>query len=347
MRRITHRTPQLLTILLLALMLAACGGGGDSISGPQRDLESIVDLEAERESRRLEEEQEQSRIEAAEAERLRLEAEAAEAERLELEAQATEANESTSGPETEAESDTEREEVPNPYNIPSEWVWHDGRFIPLEDVPVEEKHPAAPASSVYLSWDYHSRPNLHDFGSWADESPLHRDLGHAEFGVGMRDGEYVPWMRGGLSETSLYANDEVRRTYDEYGYWTAEYNDFRWNGLLVGFTPDGESVAGNATLSDFDFGGYSHRGIGPERRHGWDPGKAYLHFTELAYDDGTTWGDGDLEYEVGIGKTFGGGATAHDNSFSHPFRRELYRIVTSGKTAPVLAGRSASTLPAP
>ena len=221
----------------------------------------------------------------------------------------------------EVEPNTEVEETPNPYNIPSEWVWHDGRFIPLEDVPVEEEEPVAPASSVYLAWDYHSVPNLHDFGSWADESPLHRDLGHAEFGVNMRDGEYIPWMRGDLPETSLYANDEVRRTYDQYGYWTAEYSDLRWEGVLVGFTPEGKSVAGKAALSDFDFGGYEHRGIGPEQEYGWDPGKAYLSFTELSYDDDVTWGDGNLEYEVGIGRTFGGGSTAHDNSFSHPFRR--------------------------
>ena len=96
--------------------------------------------------------------------------------------------------------------MPNPYNIPSEWVWHDGRFIPLEDVPVQEEEPVAPASSVYLAWDYHSVPNLHDLGDWASESPLHVNLGHAEFGVNMRDGEYIPWMRGDLPETSLYAN---------------------------------------------------------------------------------------------------------------------------------------------
>ncbi len=111
------------------------------------------------------------------------------------------------------------------------------------------------------------------------------------------------------------------RTYDEYGYWTAEYSDLRWEGVLVGFTPDGESVAGKATLSDFDFGGRRHRGKGPNGPKHWDPGKAYLTFTELAYDNGGIWRDGDLEYEVGIGVTFGDNTTVLNHSFSHPFRR--------------------------
>ena len=177
--------------------------------------------------------------------------------------------------------------------------------------------------SVYLAWDYHESPRWQRFGAWQDTTQdALVELSHATFGVVLHEGEYVPWMRGELPEESLYANmDVVQRTYDEYGYWTIEWSDFRWRGSLVGYTPNGQSVTGNATLSDFDFGGRRHRGIGPNGRRGWDPGKAYLTFTDLAYEGGEIWGDGDLEYEVGIGRTFAGGGTLHDNSFSHPFRR--------------------------
>lgn len=284
--------------LLLTLMLTACGGGGDDTPGPRQDLQALEDALA-----------------TSEAEQRRIAAELAEAERERQRLQ-DEANQSTPEPETEAETET-----PNPYNIPSEWVWHNGQFIPLDQVPVEEEQPVAPASSVYLAWDYHSRPNLQDFGNWTDDSFVHVNVGHVEFGVGMLDGQHTPWMRGELPETSLYANDEVRRTYDEYGYWTSAYSDLRWQGSLVGVTPGGQSVSGTATLSDFDFGGYKHRGIGPEKRHGWDPGKAYLTFTNLAFSDGATWGDGDLEYEVGIGNTFGDNTSILNHTFSHPFRR--------------------------
>lgn len=303
--RIPHTVLSFLALLLLITILTACGGGDDT-PGPRHDLQAVRDAlaEAEAEQRRIEEELAQS-----EQERQRLQ---------------DEADNPMTDPDPQPEPDPQdEEEVPNPYNIPAEWVWHNGQFIPADQVPVEEDN-TIPASSIYLAWDYHSRPSPHDFGNWAAESTLHVDLGHVEFGIGVRDGEYVPWMRGELPIKSLYANQsQVRRTYDEYGYWTSEYSDLRWEGSLVGLTPDGQSVRGNATLSDFDFTGHKHRGIGngADSRWGWDPGKAYLSFTELAYEDGSVWGDGDLEYEVGIGNTFGDNTTILNHSFSHPFRR--------------------------
>ena len=290
--------PFYLSLLLsLALLIAGCGGGGDT-TGPSQDLRSLQDALAESEA-------EQRRIAAAlaEAERRRQQAEA-EQQRLQ-----DEANQPTPEPETE-------EETPNPYNIPSEWVWHEGRFIPLEDVPVVVPEPEPLASEVYLSWGYHASPSLTDFGPWADTLPQALvELSHATFGVVQHGGKYVAWMKDTLPDTSLYVNDEVRRTYDEYGYWTTEYSDLRWRGTLVGYTPSGQFVSGDATLSDFDFSGTRHRG------GGWDPGKAYLAFTNLAYDNGSVWGDGDLEYEVGLGSTFAGGPNLHNSSFSHPFNK--------------------------
>ena len=251
----TSRIALSFLIPLFTLSLAACGGGGDT-TGPSQDLHSLQDALAESEA-------EQRRLAAAlaEAERRQRQAEA-EQQRLQ-----DEANQPTPEPETE-------EETPNPYNIPSEWVWHEGRFIPLDQVPVVVPDPEPLASEVYLSWGYHASPTLTDFGPWADTLPQALvELSHATFGVVQHGGEYVAWMKGALPDTSLYANDEVRRTYDEYGYWTTAYSDLRWRGTLVGYTPDGQFVSGNATLSDFDFSGTQHRG------GGWDPGKAYLAFT--------------------------------------------------------------------
>ena len=305
--------PHIFSILMTSLMLtlAACGGGDEeSTANPVPDEPAIEELQAEVERLRQE-------AEAAEAERLRLEA-LAELERLRREA---ENNEPTS--ETDTDTDTEDEEVHNPYDIPTEWVWHDGKFIPLEDVPVEPVVPQFSYLDAYLPWGYHEFPAWEMFDAWQDtENTALLELAHTMFGVVLHEGEYIPWMRGEVPEGSLYSNSShVQRTYDEYGYWTIERSESRWRGFIMGLTPDGELVTGSATLSDFDFGGYSHRGIGSSRRGGWDPGKAYLVLTDLAYEDGDVWGDGELEYEVKLGVTLAHGGSLLDNSFSHPFRR--------------------------
>ena len=296
----TSRIALSFLIPLFTLSLAACGGGGGDTTGPSQDLQALQDALAESEA-------EQRRIAAALAE--------AEAERQRLQEEAESQPDPTTEPTPQPEPETDAGGVPRIGNIPSEWVWHEGRFIPLDQVPVEEPEPAPLASEVYLSWGYHASPSLTDFGPWADTLPQALvELSHATFGVVQHGGKYVAWMKGTLPDTSLYVNDEVRRTYDEYGYWTTSYSDLRWRGTLVGYTPSGQFVSGDATLSDFDFSGTQHRG------GGWDPGKAYLAFTNLAYDNGSVWGDGDLEYEVKLGSTFNGGPNLHNSSFSHPFR---------------------------
>lgn len=292
------RTPCFLLSILLAFILTACGGGGDN--GPDQDLSAILnDLEAD--NQRL-----QNQLAQAEQERQRREAEANQPQ-----------------PEPETDVDTEADEVWNPQGIVDEpWVWHDGRFIPLSQVPVEEAQPEAAGWDVYLPWGYHERPSIETFGPWDDTTTVRGDLSHATFGVTLRDGAYVPWMQGKLSEHNLYANDHVQRTYDEYGYFTFEWSDFRWRGFLIGFTPEGQPVTGNATLSDFFFFYDGTNYDGDSRpRGGWKPGTGYLAFTELAYEDGSMWGDGDLEYEVALGLTLAHSNTPLEQSFSHPYRR--------------------------
>ena len=53
---------------------------------------------------------------------------------------------------------------------------------------------------------------------------------------------------------SLYSgNSKVRFETDEYGYREYTWRDARWKGRLVGFIPQGQTVTGSATLSDFNF----------------------------------------------------------------------------------------------
>ena len=271
------------TAILLTLLVLGCGGqdGGPS---PSADVQSMRDLLA---------------IYEAQNQRLR--------ERIDqAERQAT---------ETEPEEEEVFEQIP--IGMTEDWVWHDGRFVPISQVPVEEPQPQAPEGHVYTNWRDHDSPELHDLTDWIVDGPR-VELTHVTFGIiDAQRGAYTPWMRGELPENSLYVNNNhVRAKFDEFGYLTVEYSDVRWRGSFVGLTPAGRSVTGNVTLSDFDFSGTNHRGS-----MRWDPGKAYLALTDMVHEDGTTWGDGDLEYEVGIGKTFSGNTRLHDNSFSHPFRK--------------------------
>ena len=272
-------------------VLAGCGGGED-VGDPQRTVDIMSPTEADKQPT-------EEALRQAELDRLQRQADRealaekerqAEAERLRLEAEAAEAERLR----LEAEAQRQR----------------------------QEKVARIERESVYLPWDHHGVPEFQRFAAWADDSVGARiELAGVTFGVTLHEGEVVPWMRGELPEGSLYVNNsEIRRVYDEFGYWTIESSDFRWRGSLVGFTPEGGSVTGSVTLSDFDFGGRNHRGIGPNRKAGWDPGKGYLLFTQLAYDDGSMWGDGDLEYEVKLGVTLAHGGSLLDNSFSHPFR---------------------------
>ena len=299
--RTPRSTPPLYLTLILPLVIAACGGGGDD--DMQRALDDLLlaDIAAEQALDQAEFEATQREIEERHNNRPRAQPheydrpetpeQRAERERQEAEAERLRLEE-------EAEYERRRQEA----------IAENERLLQEALARGEERA----RQGAYLPWGYHEAPEFQMFGAW-QETPPNAQIsllgGSVKAGVVFHNGEYVPWMRGQLTGGSLYSgNSNVRFEVDEYGYREYTFRDARWNGSLVGVTPEGQAVTGNATLSDFDFG--------PP-----DAGTAHLAFTGLTYADGTTWGDGDLQYQVGVGKTFGGHGHTLDSSFSHPFRQ--------------------------
>ena len=122
-------------------------------------------------------------------------------------------------------------------------------------------------------------------GPWEDTSfHLRGDLefagGEAAFGVALRNGLARPWASGPAPLAALENN-------------SALFGTVSWNGALLGLTPSAETVAGQARLAvelstldgRLDFTGLERWGVetAPEEA-----------------GSGTAWGDGDLEYAVGI-----------------------------------------------
>ncbi len=118
-----------------------------------------------------------------------------------------------------------------------------------------------------------------DLGPWEDES-LHvrADLGDLTFGASLRNGLVRPWALGPRPGIDLADNAELT-------------GSASWSGRLLGLTPSGEPVAGAAGLI-VDLASLS----------------GDLDFTSLEFwagapgatGTGTTWGDGDLNYDVTI-----------------------------------------------
>ncbi len=114
-----------------------------------------------------------------------------------------------------------------------------------------------------------------NLGPW-DETSLHGrgDLGipggEVSFGAAFRNGLAQPWASGPEPPMDLAQNPELSGT-------------ATWSGALLGITPSGQVVAGDAglavDLADLD---------------------GQLDFTNLEYDGGAMWGDGDLGYSVEV-----------------------------------------------
>ena len=127
---------------------------------------------------------------------------------------------------------------------------------------------------------------LTDFGPWESTSWHVSGNGqHASFGVAWRNGYGEPWAHGYLPDSDLADNSDLQGT-------------TIWSGVLLGFTPDAATVAGNAVvgvnLADLtgraDFTGLESW---PDSTAPSDPGT------------GATWGDGDLAYSILVtGNTF-------------------------------------------
>lgn len=119
-----------------------------------------------------------------------------------------------------------------------------------------------------------------DLGPWSGTSEhLFVSNEHGAFGVARRNGYVEPWAHGAVPATDLAANRRLS-------------GSATWDGVLVGFTPEAERVAGTAGIAVnlVNMGGTAA-------------------FTDLAtIGDGgslTQWSDGDLRYTIAVrGNTF-------------------------------------------
>ncbi len=112
-------------------------------------------------------------------------------------------------------------------------------------------------------------------GPWGDTSFHMRgdlDIGSEElaFGVAFRNGLAQPWAFGPKPASVLYDNPSLS-------------GSVTWNGVMIGITPAGRGVLGDARLSiDMeDFLGH-------------------LELTAMQFEGDGTWGDGDLRYAIRV-----------------------------------------------
>ena len=141
------------------------------------------------------------------------------------------------------------------------------------------------------------RISAENLGSWDEESfHVRGDLvipgGEVSFGVAFRNGLAQPWASGPEPPMDLAQNGGLSGT-------------AAWSGALLGITPSGQVVVGDSHLAvDLaDLGGQ-------------------LDFTDMQFDDGDRWGDGDLDYSVEVrGNAFfqtGGDAGVVTGAFFGP-----------------------------
>ncbi len=124
-----------------------------------------------------------------------------------------------------------------------------------------------------------------ELGDWSDTSThLAGRAGAAAFGAAHRNGFVRPWAGGPSPRTNL-ADSPLS-------------GNVAWNGELLGFTPAGAPVAGDATIAVelSTLGGTASFESLETWTAGAPPG---------APGTGTMWGDGDLDYAIAVrGNTF-------------------------------------------
>ena len=125
-----------------------------------------------------------------------------------------------------------------------------------------------------------------DFGSWESTSlHVHGNSAHAGFGVALRNGYAEPWAYGYLPTQDLADNPDLSGT-------------ATWIGTLVGLSPNGATVAGDASVG-VNLGtmaGLADFTNLETWRAGTAPGEV---------GSGTEWLDGDLGYTIAVrGNTF-------------------------------------------
>lgn len=123
-------------------------------------------------------------------------------------------------------------------------------------------------------------------GPWTDTSfhtrgDLELPSGDVAFGVAFRNGLPQPWAFGPTPETDLAGNAALSGTVS-------------WKGALVGMTPSGGAVGGAASLT-MDLPRV--RNEGGHLAHDVD---GELALTAIRYEDGSSWGDGDLAYSIEV-----------------------------------------------
>lgn len=119
--------------------------------------------------------------------------------------------------------------------------------------------------------------SLDSLGPWSTKSMhIHGNSKDTGFGVNYRNGHAEPWAYGYMPPVDLRNN-------------TALSGLVTWVGTLLGFTPNLQAVAGNASVS-----------VNLSSLTG------YADFTGIEYfRANTVWGDGDLNYSIAVrGNTF-------------------------------------------
>ena len=116
-------------------------------------------------------------------------------------------------------------------------------------------------------------------GPWTDVSfHLRGDMDDVSFGASSRNGLIQPWAHGSSPETNLADNQALS-------------GSASWAGMLLGFTSESQSLAGEADLTinlstlrgRIDFTGLEHWGV---------------NATPGSVGSGSIWNDGDLRYSV-------------------------------------------------
>ena len=141
--------------------------------------------------------------------------------------------------------------------------------------------------AVYGRLDSDATPDniAQQLGPWADTSMhvrgvLANEGGDIGFGAALRNDLSQPWATGPTPGSNLEQN-------------TGLAGSVRWNGRLLGLTPDGEVVAGAAALT-VDVATLSGRAEFSELES-WS-----ANATPGAAGSGTAWHDGDLSYAIEV-----------------------------------------------
>ena len=146
--------------------------------------------------------------------------------------------------------------------------------------------------AVYSGLELQASPDqtVENLGPWDDISVHIRGSfdapdGPVSFGVASRNGLAQPWAFGPTPSTDLADNPILSGTAS-------------WSGRLLGFTPTVEVIAGTADLA-MDLGTLNGQ-LEFANLESWAPNAA-----PGQSGSGTIWGDGDLQYTVGVrGNTF-------------------------------------------